>query len=43
MCISMDTKLSGALKEFSITSQLLGSKVQNLIFEENKGYECIFF
>ena len=36
-------KLSGALEEFSITSQFLGSKMQKSIFEENKGFECIFF
>ena len=36
-------KLSGALEEFSFTSQFLGSKMQNQIFEENIGFECIFF
>ena len=37
-------KLSGALEEFSITSQFLGSKMQkNQILEVNKGFECSFF
>ena len=35
--------LSGALKEFSITPQFLGSKCKNQFFEENKGSEGIFF
>ena len=36
-------KLSGALEEFSITFQFWGSKCKNQIFEENKGFACIFF
>ena len=38
-------KLSGALKEFSITSQVLGSKMQKLFFFFflNKGFECSIF
>ena len=35
-------KLSGALKEFSITSQFFVLKCKNQIFEENKGFEGIF-
>ena len=35
-------KLSGALKECSSTSQFLGSKMQNQILEDNKGFEAIF-
>ena len=36
-------KLSGALEEFSITSHLLGSKMQKSNFEENKGFKCSVF
>ena len=36
-------KLSSASKEFSITSQFLVSKCKIQTFEENKGFECIFF
>ena len=36
-------KLNGALKEFSITSNVFGSKCKNQIFEENKGFEGISF
>ena len=36
-------KLSGALEKFSITSRFLGSKMQNLLFEENKRFECRFY
>ena len=36
-------KLSGALLEFSIILQFLGSKMQNQIFEENKGFASNFF
>ena len=33
--------LSGALEEFSITSQFLGSKMQkNQLFEENKRFSA---
>ena len=36
-------KLSGALEEFPITSQFLGSKnAKNQLFEEKKPFECIF-
>ena len=34
-------KLSGALEEFSITLQFLGSKFKKI--EENKGFERRFF
>ena len=36
-------KLSGALEEFSITSCFLESKMQKLLFEENKRFECRFY
>ena len=36
-------KLSGPLEEFSITSQFWAKKCKNKFFEENKGFECIFF
>ena len=36
-------KLSGALEKFSNTSCFLGSKMQNLLFEENKRFERRFF
>ena len=37
-------KLSGALEEFSITSQFLGSKMQKIIFfQENKRFEGKFY
>ena len=40
---SKGVKLSGALEEFSITSQFLAQKCKIQIFEENKGFECSFF
>ena len=36
-------KFSGALEEFSITSQLLGSKMQKSNLDKNKDFECSFF
>ena len=36
-------KLSGVLEEFSITSRFFGSKMQKLLFEENKRFECSFY
>ena len=36
-------KLNGVLKDFSITSRFLGSKMQNQLFEESERYECSFY
>ena len=36
-------KLRGILEEFSITSRFLGSKMQKLLFEEKKHFECSFY
>ena len=36
-------KLSGALKEISITSQFLGSKRKNQLFEGIKNFEISFY
>ena len=35
-------RLSGALEEFSITLQFLGSKMNKKKNEENNGFECSF-
>ena len=35
-------KLSGALEEFSITSQFWVQKCKNQLFEENKHFDCSF-
>ena len=41
---SNELKLNGALEEFSITSQFLGSKMQkSLFFEEIKRFESNFY
>ena len=37
-------KLSGALEQFSITSQFFGSKCKTIIFlKKNKGFDCSCF
>ena len=38
-----ELKLSGALKEFSITSQVLGSKMQNSFFKKKIRVLSAFF
>ena len=41
ICTFNGLKYSGSLKEFSITSEFLGSKIQKSIFEVIMGFECI--
>ena len=36
-------KLSGALEEFSISSQFLGSKMQKYFFKKIRGLSAVFF